>query len=156
MCGIFGYIGEGRASDKIYSGLEKLEYRGYDSSGVVVFDKEANELTYAHHLCAPSKVEHRHTLPDSNCAIGHTRWATHGSVKLENCHPHRSCDDSVFLVHNGVIENADEIRQGLENEDCLFYSETDTEALVNLISFYYNDSSERDPLYAINRALKEV
>lgn len=156
MCGIFGYIGGERASDKIYSGLEKLEYRGYDSSGVVVFDKETEQLTHAHYLCAPSKVEHRHALPDSNCAIGHTRWATHGSVKLENCHPHRSCDDSVFLVHNGVIENADEIKQGLENQDCLFYSETDTEALVNLISFYYNDSSEKDPLYAINRALKEV
>ena len=156
MCGIIGYIGGERASDKIYLGLEKLEYRGYDSCGVVVFNKDTNELAYSHHLQAPSNIEVRHALPKSSCGIGHTRWATHGSVTLENTHPHRSCDGSVFLVHNGVIENADEIKQGLENEDCHFYSETDTEALVNLISFYYNDSTEKDPLYAINRALKEA
>ena len=156
MCGIFGYIGKGRASDKIYSGLEKLEYRGYDSCGVAVFNKDTKELTYSHHLSAPSDVEFRGALPESFCGIGHTRWATHGVVSLPNAHPHRSCDNSVFLAHNGVIENADQIRKGLENKKCEFYSETDTEALVNLIAFFYNDSSEKDPVRSINLALKEV
>ena len=156
MCGIIGYIGEERASEKIYSGLEKLEYRGYDSCGVAVFNKDTDEITYSHHTCAPSEVEHLHALPDSTCGIGHTRWATHGEVSLLNAHPHHSCDNSVFLVHNGVIENSDEIKQWLETENCKFYSETDTETLVNLIAFHYNNSPEKNPLYAINAALKNV
>ena len=156
MCGIIGYIGEEKASDKIYSGLEKLEYRGYDSCGVAVFNKNTNELACSYHLSAPSEIESYNALPESFCGIGHTRWATHGAVTLTNTHPHKSCDDTVYLVHNVVIENADQIKKGLENEECEFYSETDTEALVNLIAFCYNDSSDKEPVLAINQALKEV
>ena len=114
MCGIIGYIGEEKASDKIYSGLEKLEYRGYDSCGVAVFNKNTNELACSYHLSAPSEIESYNALPESFCGIGHTRWATHGAVTLTNTHPHKSCDDTVYLVHNGVIENADQIKKGLE------------------------------------------
>ena len=157
MCGIIGYIGEQDAAANIYNGLKKLEYRGYDSCGVVVL-RDDNSFAFNRHLCAPSEVEESdNVLPKSNCGIGHTRWATHGGVSLNNAHPHRSCDGSVFLVHNGGIENSDEIKKGLENENCTFYSETDTEALVNLIAFYYNASSgEKSPLASINLALKEV
>ena len=155
MCGIIGYVGEGKgAVNALYNGLKKLEYRGYDSCGVAAFN-EANDVSYWRHLGAPSEVSDVPTL-SSGCGIGHTRWATHGVVSIKNAHPHWSCDEQVYVVHNGVVENCEEIKSSLQNEDCLFYSETDTEALVNLIAFYYRHQTEEDPIAAISAALKEV
>jgi glucosamine--fructose-6-phosphate aminotransferase (isomerizing) len=152
MCGIIGYIGESKdVVDHLYSGLKKLEYRGYDSCGAaVVVD---NDILFWHHLGAPSEVEGL-KKPNSNIGIGHTRWATHGEVSIENAHPHHSCDKEVFLVHNGVIENSDEIRKTLEHEKCSFYSETDSEALANLIAFHYKESG--DAAHALRTALADT
>jgi glucosamine--fructose-6-phosphate aminotransferase (isomerizing) len=151
MCGIIGYVGkEHKAPDVLYSGLEKLEYRGYDSCGVAVFGEKAQPV-FARYLCAPSEVEYGHALPKSNCGIGHTRWATHGKVSLNNTHPHISSCGQVYLVHNGVIENSEEIRNSLT---CEFSGETDSESLVNLIAFHYKES--KDPLSSISQALLQV
>jgi glucosamine--fructose-6-phosphate aminotransferase (isomerizing) len=153
MCGIIGYVGkENNAVDIIYSGLESLEYRGYDSCGAAIFNKDEAVLCW-HHLGAPSEVS---DIPDaaafsSHCGIGHTRWATHGEVSTKNAHPHYSLDKKVYIVHNGIIENADQIK-----EDFNFggYSETDTEVLVNLIASNLKESSS--PIEAIKISLKQV
>jgi glucosamine--fructose-6-phosphate aminotransferase (isomerizing) len=155
MCGIIGYVGDGKSAvSALYAGLKKLEYRGYDSCGVAAFD-ESHSVSYWRHLGAPSEVLDAPIL-SSSCGIGHTRWATHGAVSIKNAHPHWSCDEQVYVVHNGVIENCDEIKNSLENQDCRFYSETDTEALVNLIAFYYRNQTEKDHVSAISAALKDV
>ena len=152
MCGIIGYVGKkDNAVDTLYSGLKKLEYRGYDSCGAAIFHCEA--IVHWHHLGAPSDVD---DIPDfkSTCGIAHTRWATHGDVSTKNAHPHQSCDKQVYIVHNGIIENSDQIKEALETDECGFYSETDSEVLVNLIAFHYRQ--DMSPIDAIKAALKEV
>ncbi|MDE7371586.1 MAG: glutamine--fructose-6-phosphate aminotransferase, partial [Desulfovibrio sp.] len=135
MCGIIGYVGHRPAVPVVVEGLERLEYRGYDSAGVAWM--LAGRL---HVLRAKGKLAAlKEKLADSpaitaTCAMGHTRWATHGVPAERNAHPHLSNDGSLALVHNGIIENYQELKAGLAARGYEFHSETDTEVLVNLIA----------------------
>ena len=130
MCGIFGYIGNDNAICRVISGLEKLEYRGYDSAGLA-YVKQGEIKT----IKSIGKVEN---LKISSCAISskisiaHTRWATHGSATEKNCHPHTS--ENFAIVHNGIIENFEDLKRKLNYE---FYSETDTEVVAKLLEEKY-------------------
>ena len=133
MCGIVGYIGPNNAIPVIISGLERLEYRGYDSAGLAFISNKKLKA-----IKTSGKVQKlKAALPPnlkSNIAIGHTRWATHGVPSNENAHPHLSMDKNLALIHNGIIENYVSIKEGLRNRGYEFTSETDTEVLINLIS----------------------
>jgi|TARA_Y100000994_G_scaffold159072_1_gene130366 glucosamine--fructose-6-phosphate aminotransferase (isomerizing) len=131
MCGIVAYNGDENAIPIIISGLKRLEYRGYDSAGIAYINNKLNVIKKA------GKVkELKKNTPDnlfSNIGIGHTRWATHGSPSNENAHPHLSMDKKLAIIHNGIIENYNVIKEGLQNRGYIFKSETDTEVLINLI-----------------------
>lgn len=134
MCGIFGYIGtKQNAAEIVLEGLKTLEYRGYDSWGIAV--KTGNKLTIEKHV---GKIENKtlnsalSTL-NSRLAIGHTRWATHGGVTVANAHPHSDCNNKLALIHNGIIENFQELKKELTKKGHKFTSETDTEVAVHLI-----------------------
>ncbi|MBT6055649.1 MAG: glutamine--fructose-6-phosphate aminotransferase, partial [Planctomycetaceae bacterium] len=140
MCGIVGYIGFRRASERILEGLQRLEYRGYDSSGVSVIDHEGNlSVQKAAGRLANLESLVADDLPDSSIGIGHTRWATHGPPTDRNAHPHLGggCANgqghSVAIVHNGVVENYHSIKARLEVEGYVFQSETDSEVIAHLI-----------------------
>lgn len=150
MCGIFGYIGFEDPLKACILGLEQLEYRGYDSSGIagivdgqIAICKEVGKL---------SKLKEKLTLKRLEIAIGHTRWATHGKVNTVNAHPHEDFQQSIALVHNGIIENYDFLRDELQREGVRFVSETDTEVLTNLISKHYRG----DLLEAVQHALFKI
>jgi glucosamine--fructose-6-phosphate aminotransferase (isomerizing) len=134
MCGIVGYIGHREAYPVILKGLQRLEYRGYDSAGMALFDGQRIRLTKTKgkvsDLDAKINVENNTT---GNIGIGHTRWATHGVPNDTNAHPHHSNSGDLVLIHNGIIENYAAIRTALENRGYTFQSDTDTEVLVNLI-----------------------
>ena len=133
MCGIIGYLGNKIAKDYLLSGLEKLEYRGYDSCGISL--KQDDIKTYK----SVGKVNNLYSLIDDNSSsigIGHTRWATHGIPSINNCHPHTSFDNNFVIVHNGTIENYQELKQ-IYLKDINLYSSTDTEILVNLIAVLF-------------------
>jgi glucosamine--fructose-6-phosphate aminotransferase (isomerizing) len=127
MCGIVGYHGDDEASDKVYQGLKKLEYRGYDSAGIATVGNPSIKLDKG-----VGKVDEA-TSPgtDGNVGIGHTRWATHGGVTQENAHPHTDCDREIAVAHNGIIENYQELKDELENHK--FRSDTDTEVIPHLL-----------------------
>lgn len=130
MCGIFGYIGEQEsAADIVLSGLKLLEYRGYDSWGIAV--KEGNTLVAEKHVGKIGNAET--TLPKSTIGIGHTRWATHGGVTVENAHPHLDCSKHIAVLHNGIIENYQELKEDLVQKGHTFLSETDTEVFAHLV-----------------------
>ncbi|MBI2051205.1 glutamine--fructose-6-phosphate transaminase (isomerizing) [Candidatus Roizmanbacteria bacterium] len=133
MCGIFGYVGKRpKISSVILNGLKKLEYRGYDSWGISVKNKGILEVEKH-----TGKIENaRIRLPGSNLGIGHTRWATHGKVTTANAHPHLDCTGKIALVHNGIIENFQELKRVLAGKGHIFQSETDTEVAVHLIEEY--------------------
>jgi len=153
MCGIIGYIGKNNvASEVVYRGLEALEYRGYDSCGVALFDEDSSDVKVFRAIGPPSKLNEVEI--SSFCGIGHTRWATHGAVTISNTHPHSSQDGEVYLVHNGVVENAEEIKQLLTEKGCEFYGETDSEILVNLIAYY--NKADSTPLDALKKSLNFV
>lgn len=154
MCGIIGYVGEDKqAASVVHEGLKSLEYRGYDSCGVALSDGEEG-IKIFRQLGPPSEMPTSGFF-ESSCGIGHTRWATHGKVTLSNTHPHHDQENNIYLVHNGVIENADKIKEILEEDGCKFYGETDSEVLVNLISYYYA-RSDNDPLTGLKQALRNV
>ncbi len=148
MCGIVGYIGEREVSNVILVGLERLEYRGYDSCGIAVYDgdlkirKTAGRLQLLKELLAKNPV-------DGRLGIGHTRWATHGEVTDENAHPFTDCTRTIALVHNGIIENYRELRRHLENEGHRFVSQTDTEVIVHLIESCHRPGKGKDLLTAL-------
>ncbi len=151
MCGIIGYTGKKNAVSVILEGLKRLEYRGYDSSGIAFFHDKGIEVR----RCT-GKIKDLGALleadkPFSHTAIGHTRWATHGRPSEENAHPHRS--DGIVLVHNGIIENYLPLKRRLIDEGYKFTSETDTEVLCHLIEKYSKDYPLED---AVREALKEV
>ena len=159
MCGITGYIGKKQAAPILLRGLEKLEYRGYDSAGIAVRENSApdakiNIVKAKGRLKALlEKTDCGRAVPGL-CGIGHTRWATHGEPSELNAHPHCTDDLSVVLVHNGIIENYQEIREKLAKSGYRFYSQTDTEAAVKLIDSYYKQSGE--PLTAISQAMLRI
>lgn len=155
MCGILGYTGERQASDILLAGLAKLEYRGYDSAGLAVLDN--GNIKIAKNKGRLKVLEERIKSGEEisgTCGIGHTRWATHGEPSDINAHPLWSDDMSVVAVHNGIVENYREIKNMLANYGYEFYSQTDTEAAVKLIDFYYKQ--EKNPLKAITQAIKKI
>ena len=154
MCGIVGYNGKQKAVDILLDGLSKLEYRGYDSAGIAVRDKEIEVFKAKGKLDAlRDKIKDEEL--NGTIGIGHTRWATHGEPNEKNAHPHASNDGNVVLVHNGIIENYQELIQKLERHDYKLYSETDTEVLANLIDYYYK-KYKMGPIDAINRTMVRV
>ncbi len=154
MCGIVGYNGKQKAVDILLDGLSKLEYRGYYSAGIAVRDKEIEVFKAKGKLDAlRDKIKDEEL--NGTIGIGHTRWATHGEPNEKNAHPHTSNDGNVVLVHNGIIENYQELIQKLERHDYKLYSETDTEVLANLIDYYYK-KYKMGPIDAINRTMVRV
>lgn len=133
MCGIFGYIGnQNNAAESTLEGLKLLEYRGYDSWGIAV--KDGKNIIVEKHV---GKIGQAKTsLPKSSLGIGHTRWATHGGVTVENSHPHLDCRKEIAVIHNGIIENFKDLKNELLAKNHIFLSETDTEILPHLIEEY--------------------
>ncbi len=136
MCGIVGYIGKKPGIDVVIKGLEALEYRGYDSAGVALVDKDKGQSFKEVGRVSELIKEIDGKKLEEQLVIGHTRWATHGGVTVPNAHPQSNGDQSIFVVHNGIIENFGEIRDKLQAEGYKFKSETDTEVVPNLIDFY--------------------
>jgi len=154
MCGIVGYIGAGKAQPVLIDGLSKLEYRGYDSAGVAIFDGEKINIEKAKgKLVNLENILDKYPL-EGNVGIGHTRWATHGAPSDINSHPHASGDSKIAVVHNGIIENYIEIKEMLIKEGYQFRSETDTECVAQLVDFYYKRSG--DFLDSVFKAVKEL
>ena len=158
MCGIVGYTGREAAAPIVLNGLSKLEYRGYDSAGVAVFNEAENDIdivkTKGRLKNLLEKTDSGKAMP-GGCGIGHTRWATHGAPSEKNAHPHCSDDKMVVMVHNGIIENYQELKNKLTRKGYTFYSETDTEVAVKLIAYYY-EKTDHNPLESMSRALLRV
>ncbi len=157
MCGIVGFNGIKQAAPILLDGLSKLEYRGYDSAGMAVRNGEAKvEVVKAKGRLSvlADKTNNGDTLIGS-CGIGHTRWATHGEPSEGNAHPHCSDDKSVVAVHNGIIENYQELKEKLLRKGYTFYSETDTEIAVKLVDYYYKKYLGT-PIDAINHAMVRI
>ncbi len=152
MCGIVGYIGSNNASEIIIEGLEKLEYRGYDSAGVAIISQDK--------LVIAKKKGRLKVLVDflekkpieGMVGIGHTRWATHGAPSDENSHPHTSMSGDIAVVHNGIIENYMRLREWLISKGYLFTSQTDTEVIAHLIDYHY----EGDLMEAVQESLRQL
>lgn len=138
MCGIVGYLGKRKASEVIVDGLEKLEYRGYDSAGIAINTGSELEIRKFKGKLAVLAEDLKKNPIEGNLGIGHTRWATHGEPSDVNSHPHFNSDKSIAVVHNGIIENYSEIRKELSEDGVEFLSKTDTEVIPHLISKYYN------------------
>lgn len=156
MCGIVGYIGEKQAFPILIEGLKKLEYRGYDSAGVALVKDQGELNVYK----TTGKVANLETLVDGkdiegHAGIAHTRWATHGEPSVKNAHPHVSMDGNIAIVHNGIIENYQVLKQQLVDRGYKFNSTTDTEVLCQLIDYYYNNNGSK-LLEAVCSALNDV
>ncbi len=152
MCGIFGYIGNQQATSLLINGLRRLEYRGYDSSGIAILNSKIS-----HSKCVGRVANLEAILPkdmDGNCGIAHTRWATHGGVTKENAHPHLSEDETVAIIHNGIIENSRALRNWLTSQGITLRSETDSEVLAHLI--HMGRSEGLNPLDSVRSALKQA
>ena len=157
MCGIVGYIGNKPAAPVLLDGLAKLEYRGYDSAGIAVYngqqivmEKVKGRLQNLRDLTQDGKK-----LPGFS-GIGHTRWATHGSPSDVNAHPHFNSDGSIVVVHNGIIENYGKLKKMLIEHGYTFRSETDTEVLAHLLDFYYHGKCSHNPLAALIQVMHKV
>ncbi|MEA3338190.1 MAG: glutamine--fructose-6-phosphate transaminase (isomerizing) [Chloroflexota bacterium] len=138
MCGIVGYVGPRAATPIVINGLQRLEYRGYDSAGIAVYQdgvievrKDVGKLSNLIALLAERPT-------NGHLAVGHTRWATHGKPNEQNAHPHSDDSGEIVVVQNGIVENFRELRDGLEAEGVIFQSDTDTEVIVHLISLHYS------------------
>ena len=158
MCGIVGYIGKEAAAPILLEGLSKLEYRGYDSAGIAVRDRQSGEIEL---VKAKGRLKILSEKTDGGRAmhgtigIGHTRWATHGEPSEDNAHPHCSDDQAVVLVHNGIIENYLELKEKLRKAGYTFYSQTDTEVAVKLLD-YYDKKVNGDHLEALSRTMLRI
>ena len=157
MCGITGYNGNNQAAPVLLAGLEKLEYRGYDSAGIAVRDgdKPVEIVKAKGRLRVLAEKTDEGKAVAGTCGIGHTRWATHGEPSENNAHPHCSDDGNVVAVHNGIIENYQELKDKLLKHGYHFYSETDTEVAVKLIDYYIKKYHE-GPVDAIARAMTRI
>lgn len=152
MCGIVGYIGDKRAIPVLIGGLEKLEYRGYDSAGVAVYENGNIEVRkYKGRLAVLEEHLKKETL-DGSLGIGHTRWATHGEPSDVNSHPHTNCSNDIAVVHNGIIENYMSIKKMLIEKGYVFISDTDTEVLAHYLDFFY----EGDLVEAVKKVLEKI
>ena len=150
MCGIVGYIGRKNAVPFLINGLKALEYRGYDSAGIYIAGKGVLKRAGKVAVLASS-------LPDTfsgNAGIAHTRWATHGPPTQRNAHPHTDASQTVWVVHNGIIENHSELRDTLVRKGIVFRSDTDTEVLAQLIGIYHTNGSPLES--AVEKALKDI
>ncbi|MCI8412194.1 MAG: glutamine--fructose-6-phosphate transaminase (isomerizing) [Clostridia bacterium] len=155
MCGIVGYIGTKKASPILINGLIRLEYRGYDSAGISTIEKENLSL-----MKDKGRVKNLYNLPgiddlEGTIGIAHTRWATHGKPSKENSHPHMDNSNTFSAVHNGIIENYNELRKFLGDNGYTFYSQTDTEVIPNLVHYYYSKDTNNDDLKFL-RAVKSA
>ena len=153
MCGIVGYIGAREAQPILLAGLKRLEYRGYDSSGIALINPQKNSISIRK---SPGKIHALEKLVKSKplggvVGIAHTRWATHGSPTQANAHPHQDCSGQLSIVHNGIIENYEALKLQLIKEGHVFNSQTDTEVIVHLIEKFYKDIPLEE---AVGKALK--
>ena len=155
MCGIVGYIGNKKVSPILIQGLTRLEYRGYDSAGIAVMEGNKIEVKKdkgrVNNLCSLDGIDNL----KGTMGIAHTRWATHGKPSKENSHPHMDNDELFAVVHNGIIENYNELRKDLIEKGYHFISQTDTEIIPNLINYYYKQDKEQDNLKLL-RAVKNA
>ena len=158
MCGIVGYIGLKKASPILIDGLLKLEYRGYDSAGIATIEKDGIKV-----MKDKGRVKNLYDLEGINnlegtIGIAHTRWATHGKPSKENSHPHMDGTQTFSVVHNGIIENYQELRSDLEKKGYKFLSATDTEVIPNLIYDYYKKEEKNEDgfLKAVSNTLKDL
>lgn len=146
MCGIVGYVGIKKACPILLTGLTRLEYRGYDSAGISTIEKDRLSL-----MKVKGRVKNLANLDgidklDGTIGIAHTRWATHGKPSTENAHPHQDNSKTFSVVHNGIIENYNELKKFLQDKGYTFYSQTDTEVIPNLIHYYYTKDNKNDDL----------
>ena len=157
MCGIVGFTGNHQAAPILLEGLEKLEYRGYDSAGLAVRNhtNKVEVVKAKGRLKVLAAKTNEGNALVGTCGIGHTRWATHGEPSEDNAHPHASEDGCVVAVHNGIIENYQEIREKLIKKGYTFYSQTDTEAAVKLIDYYYKKYNI-GPIDALNKTMVRI
>ncbi|MCQ2507865.1 MAG: glutamine--fructose-6-phosphate transaminase (isomerizing) [Dorea sp.] len=153
MCGIVGYIGKMQAAPILLDGLAKLEYRGYDSAGISVYnDGKINTVKTKGRLKVLSEITHDGETMPGNIGIGHTRWATHGQPSDVNAHPHLNKEESIVVVHNGIIENYLKLKHNLENRGYEFVSDTDTEVIAHLLDYYYDGN----PLKTVTKVMHRV
>ena len=154
MCGIVGYIGKKNDPQMGLSALRRLEYRGYDSAGMAVFNPEKQEIFCLKAKGKIDELERKFTQTplSGNPFILHTRWATHGEASERNAHPHHDCQKNIYLVHNGIIENYKEIKEKLIAKGHKFNSETDTEVIAHLIEHFFKGNLEE----AVQKALKLI
>ena len=157
MCGIVGFTGRNQAAPILLDGLSKLEYRGYDSAGIAVRDgeKDAEVVKAKGRLAILAEKTDDGKAVKGTCGIGHTRWATHGEPSEDNAHPHVTEDGNVVAVHNGIIENYQELKAKLIKKGYTFYSQTDTEVAVKLVDYYYKKYLGT-PVDAINHAMVRI
>ena len=153
MCGLVGYLGNEQAAPILLDGLAKLEYRGYDSAGIAVYDgTKVATLKSKGRLKVLSELSHDGATLPGTVGIGHTRWATHGSPSDVNAHPHFNKEESIVVVHNGIIENYLKLKKKLEKKGYEFISETDTEVIAHLLDYYYKGN----PLEAITKIMHRM
>lgn len=156
MCGIVGYVGKKEATPILIKGLEKLEYRGYDSAGIAVLEND--EIVVAKDKGRVKNLYNLEGINDLKGSIGiaHTRWATHGKPSKINSHPHMDSEKCFAVVHNGIIENYNELREDLKQKGYNFVSQTDTEVIPNLIHYYYTKENDKDLLKAVKNACMDL
>ena len=156
MCGIIGYLGIKKASPILLAGLNRLEYRGYDSAGISTVETDG-----IHVVKDKGRVKNLESIPEINTlegtvGIAHTRWATHGKPSKENAHPHQDNSKTFSVVHNGIIENYSELKNLLLKNGYHFFSDTDTEIIPNLIHYYYMKELELDSDKTVQKFLRAV
>ena len=154
MCGIVGYVGPREATEVVVGGLGRLEYRGYDSAGIAVIDHGMLQLRRSVGKLVNLATELRKNPISGTCAIGHTRWATHGGVTEENAHPHRDASGEIVVIQNGIVENYLELKGRLIERGHVFRSQTDTEVIARLLGDYYQQ--EGNLAAAMRRTLAEL
>jgi len=152
MCGIVGYVGDKKAASILYGGLKRLEYRGYDSSGIAVNDGLNIDVVKKKGKLEQLKDSIKDNVNGGTTGIGHTRWATHGQPSDTNSHPHSDCGNNFVIAHNGIIENFQNIKKYLKDEGHVFQSETDTEVIAHLLEDYY----EEDILKALKKTVNRL
>lgn len=156
MCGIVGYIGDRNGTDIVLAGLKALEYRGYDSAGVAILNKtgKARSFKQVGRVDGLEKLLSGDQPDDAPLTIGHTRWATHGKPSILNAHPHFNSDETIYAVHNGIIENYADLRKWLKTKGYTFISETDTEVIPHLLDYYYKQTHDLEKAFV--KTIKEI